>query len=209
MGKSSEISGFYKLSMEERAKRIKEFADLTDEEVKMISGTGVLDPDLVNRMIENTTGTMPVPMGYAMNFMINGKDYIIPMAIEEPSVVAAASNSAKLCRAKGGFTASMTEPIMIGQIQLVNVKTPHAARAKILGNKEEILKLANDCDPVLVKFGGGTTGATGAGVEGVSGCTGCCAWSCSLAMAARMRSALPRRECSPQPERTPINSSPP
>jgi hydroxymethylglutaryl-CoA reductase len=155
MAKSSEISGFYKLSLEERAKRIKEFAGLTDEEVKMISNTGVLDPDLVNRMIENVTGTMPVPLGYAMNFMINGKDYIIPMAIEEPSVVAAASNSAKLCRAKGGFIASMTDPIMIGQIQLVNVKTPHAARAKILGNKDEILKMANECDPVLVKFGGG------------------------------------------------------
>ena len=155
MGKSSEISGFYKLSMKERAERIKEFADLTDEEVKLISSTGVLDPDLVSRMIENVTGTMPVPLGYAMNFLINGKDYIIPMAIEEPSVVAAASNSAKLCRAKGGFTASMTDPIMIGQIQLVNVKTPHAARAKILGNKDEILRLANECDPVLVKFGGG------------------------------------------------------
>jgi hydroxymethylglutaryl-CoA reductase len=155
MGKSSEISGFYKLSMSERAKKVKEFADLTDEELKAITSTGVLDPDLVNRMIENVVGTMPVPLGYACNFMINGKDYIVPMAIEEPSVVAAASNLAKLCRSTGGFKASMTDPIMIGQIQLVNAKTPHEARLNILSHKDEILQMANECDPVLVKFGGG------------------------------------------------------
>jgi hydroxymethylglutaryl-CoA reductase len=155
MGKTSEISGFYKLPMNERAKKIKEFADLTDEEVKTIASTGVLDPDLVNRMIENVVGTMPVPLGYATNFLINGKEYLVPMAIEEPSVVAAASNSAKMCRQTGGFKASMTDPIMIGQIQLVNVKTPHEARLNILSHKDEILKMANDCDPVLVKFGGG------------------------------------------------------
>jgi len=153
--KTSEVSGFYKKSREERAQFVKEFAELTDEEYSLITGTGVMDPDLVNRMIENVVGTMPVPLGIAVNFLINGKDYLIPMAIEEPSVVAAASYSAKLARPGGGFRTSSTDPIMIGQVQLVNVPAPMEAKLTILEHKEEILKMANDKDPVLVKFGGG------------------------------------------------------
>jgi hydroxymethylglutaryl-CoA reductase len=155
LGKSSEISGFYKLTMEKRADIVKQFADLTDKEVEAIMNTGALGPDLVNRMIENVVGTMSVPLGIAVNFQINGKDYLVPMAIEEPSVVAAASKSAKLARAAGGFKASSTDPVMIGQIQLVNIDAPNEARMTILANKEEILKISNDCDPILVKFGGG------------------------------------------------------
>jgi hydroxymethylglutaryl-CoA reductase len=155
MGKSSEISGFFKLTREERADIVKKFADLTDEEVRCILNTGALEPDLVNRMIENVVGTMSVPLGIATNFLINGKDYMVPMAIEEPSVVAAASKSAKLARTAGGFRASSTDPIMIGQIQLVDVKAPNEARMTILGKKDDIIKMANECDPMLVKFGGG------------------------------------------------------
>jgi hydroxymethylglutaryl-CoA reductase len=155
LGKSSEISGFYKLTREKRAELVKEFAGLTDEEVALILNTGALEPDLVNRMIENVVGTMSVPLGVATNFQINNKDYLIPMAIEEPSVVAAASKSAKLARARGGFRASSTDPVMIGQIQLVDVKAPNEARMSILAHKDEILKMSNECDPILVKFGGG------------------------------------------------------
>ena len=98
---------------------------------------------------------MPVPLGVATNFLINGKDRLIPMAIEEPSVVAAASNAARMARSSGGFHATSTEPIMIGQIQIVDAPNPHSARLQILSQSERILKHANDQDPVLVSLGGG------------------------------------------------------
>jgi hydroxymethylglutaryl-CoA reductase len=155
MTKSSMISGFYKLSPKERLTLVKEFADLTDEEVVLLQNTGALPMELADRMIENVIGAFPVPLGIAVNFLINGKDYLIPMAIEEPSVVAAASNAAKMARDGGGFHTSSTGPVMIGQIQAVGIKDPHAARMRILDAKEEILKKANDQDPLLVSVGGG------------------------------------------------------
>lgn len=155
MSKTSQISGFYKLTPDERLKIIKEFANLGDGEVKAIQSTGALAIEQVDRMIENVIGTFDVPLGIATNFLINGKDYLIPMAIEEPSVVAAASNSAKMARVKGGFEASSTEPVMIGQIQLVDVEDVTKAKEEIQSKKEEILELANQQDPILVKFGGG------------------------------------------------------
>jgi hydroxymethylglutaryl-CoA reductase len=155
MAKTSQISGFYKLSPKERLEKVKEFCELTDEEIEALEKTGSLDMEQADRMIENVVGTFELPVGIAVNFVINGKDYLIPMAIEEPSVVAAASNAAKMARPKGGFQTSNTGPIMIGQIQLTNVKDPYGAKMTILANKEEILKMANEQDPVLVKFGGG------------------------------------------------------
>jgi hydroxymethylglutaryl-CoA reductase len=98
---------------------------------------------------------MPVPLGVAVNFLINDKDFVVPMAIEEPSVIAAASNSAKICRMKGGFYATSTDPIMIGQIQIVGIEDAHRAKFEILSHKAEILKHANDQDPILVSLGGG------------------------------------------------------
>jgi len=141
--------------MEKRLKFVKDFAGLTDEEVKTINNTGALKFEQVDRMIENVVGTIPVPLGIAVNFLINGKDYLIPMAIEEPSVVAAASYMAKLVRNNGGFHTNSTLPLMIGQIQLVDIEDPFAAKMRILSKKEEILKLCNEQDPLLVKFGGG------------------------------------------------------
>ncbi|MBX5326193.1 MAG: hydroxymethylglutaryl-CoA reductase, degradative [Candidatus Bathyarchaeia archaeon] len=155
MTRSSMISGFYKLSPKERLAVVKEFAGLTDEEVTLLQQTGSLPLELADRMIENVVGAFPVPLGIAVNFLINGRDYLIPMAIEEPSVVAAASNAAKMARDGGGFHTSSTGPIMIGQIQAVGIKDPHAARMRILDAKEEILKKANDQDPLLVSVGGG------------------------------------------------------
>jgi hydroxymethylglutaryl-CoA reductase len=155
VSKSSMISGFYKLSPKERAKLVKDFADLTDEEIALLQSTGSLPLELADRMIENVIGTFPVPLGVAVNFLINGKDYLIPMAIEEPSVVAAASYAAKMARDGGGFHTSSTGPVMIGQIQAVGIKDPHAARMRILDAKEEILKKANDQDPMLISVGGG------------------------------------------------------
>jgi len=153
--KSSQISGFYKLSIEERLKIVKDFANLTKEEEKLIKNTGALKPEIANHMIENVIGTIAIPIGIAVNFLINGKDYLIPMAIEEPSVVAAASYAAKIARKRGGFRASSTEPIMIGQIQVVDVKDVSAARTALLKAKDEIIKNANEQDPILVSLGGG------------------------------------------------------
>jgi hydroxymethylglutaryl-CoA reductase len=155
MVKSSEISGFYKLSIPERVEKIREMVDLTDEEAAAISNTGVLGEDLADRMIENVVGTMALPLGIAMNFQLNGKDYLVPMAIEEPSVVAAASNLAKVARKQGGFHTSHSGSLMIGQIQLTGISDPWGTRLKILQHKEEIMEKADACDPILVKFGGG------------------------------------------------------
>lgn len=153
--KTSRIPGFYKLSPEERLRIIQEFADLTEEEVSLLKDTGSLKIDLADRMIENVVGTFPIPLGIAVNFLINGKDYLIPMAIEEPSVVAAASYGARMAREGGGIHTSSTKPIMIGQIQTVGIKDPYRAKMQILEVKEDILKKANEQDPVLVSLGGG------------------------------------------------------
>ena len=106
-------------------------------------------------MIENVVGVVPIPLGIAVNFLINDRDYLIPMAIEEPSVVAAASHAAKLARPSGGFKASSTEPLMIGQIQIVRPHSPRDAEKHILGSKKELLSIANQKDPMLVSKGGG------------------------------------------------------
>ncbi len=155
MGKSSLAPGFYKLSPKERLTFVKVFAGLSDEECTLLSNTGSLPLDLADRMIENVVGAMPVPLGIGVNFQINKRDYLIPMAIDEPSVVAAASYAAKMVRQGGGFYTSSTLPIMIGQIQAVDIKDPYAARMQVIQAKEEILKKANDQDPVLVSVGGG------------------------------------------------------
>lgn len=153
--RSSDISGFYKLSVAERRKRIQEWASLTDAELAAYEFPPGIDGGLLNRMIENVVGAFPIPLGIATHFRINGKDYLVPMALEEPSVVAAASNSAKVARVAGGFTAETTPPVMIGQVQLLDVPDPEAARAAILAEKDSLLREANSKDPMLIKAGGG------------------------------------------------------
>jgi len=155
MNRTSAFTGFYKLSVEERLQIVRQFADLTDEEESTLKNTSALSIDIADRMIENVVGVFPVPLGIAVNFLINRRDYLIPMAIEEPSVVAAASYAAKMARDGGGFHTSTTMPIMIGQIQAVGVKDPYRAQMAIYSNKEDILKKANEQDPVLVSVGGG------------------------------------------------------
>lgn len=154
MNKSSEISGFYKLSVSERLKIVKEFANLKDEEVSKLKRTGGLDIEMADNMSENVIGTMELPLGVAVNFKINEKDYLIPMSIEEPSVVAAASNAAKIARDKGGFKAESTKPLMIGQVQVTKLKDIEKAKQSIADNKDDILKLANE-QSNLIRLGGG------------------------------------------------------
>src|SRR5512139_3440314 len=147
MTKTSKISGFYKFDPQERLKLVSDFAGLTQEEATCISSSGALSLDAADRMVENLIGVMEVPMGVAVNFLINGRDYLIPMAIEEPSVIAAASNAAKMAREGGGFTTSSTGPVMIGQIQAVGISDPAGARINILEKRDEIIRRANDVDP--------------------------------------------------------------
>jgi hydroxymethylglutaryl-CoA reductase len=155
MVKSSVISGFYKLSPKERLAIVKAFAGLTDEEVCLLENTGSLSMENADHMVENVIGVFPEPLGVAVNFLINGKDYLIPMATEEPSVIAAASYAAKMVRDGGGFHTSSTTPVMIGQIQVVKLEDAQLAKQLVLEAKEAILKKANDQDPVLNSFGGG------------------------------------------------------
>jgi len=141
--------------MAERIQKIKEFVGLTDEEVEAIYSMNGLSRDVADRMIENVIGAIQVPLGIATNFLINGKEYAVPMAIEEPSVVAAASNAAKMARTKGGFRALATRPLMVAQVQVVGVCDPFAAAQRILDQREKILQVCNDTNPTLVKVGGG------------------------------------------------------
>ncbi len=155
MERTSRIEGFYRMPMEERLRIVKDFGQLTDEEAQALSGLGGIDPAVPDRMIENAIGSFPLPLGVAVNFRINDKEYLVPMAIEEPSVIAAASNAAKMALPSGGFAATSTPPIMIGQVQVTRLKDPHSSKAQILDRKKEILQYANDQDPMLVSVGGG------------------------------------------------------
>ena len=152
---SSSLSGLYKLDMAERVKRVKEMAGLTDEEADSIYSMNALKRDVADRMIENVIGAIQLPVGVATNFLINEREYVVPMAIEEPSVVAAASNAAKMTRAKGGFHAIATRPLMVAQIQSVNVADPFAAAQKVLAQSGKIIEICNETNPTLVKVGGG------------------------------------------------------
>ena len=148
------ISGFYKLSAEDRLRKIKEIAKLTDEEVSVLADAGGLKLEVSDRMIENVIGNIHLPLGIATNFKINGKEYLVPTALEEPSVVAAASKAAKLTLPEG-FTAEAEEPIMIGQIQLVNVENAVESVKKLEEKKKDLMKISKGHLTNLEKYGGG------------------------------------------------------
>uniref|UniRef100_A0A7J3X6B8 3-hydroxy-3-methylglutaryl coenzyme A reductase n=2 Tax=Thermofilum pendens TaxID=2269 RepID=A0A7J3X6B8_THEPE len=169
MERTSRIPGFYKRPIEERRRIVAEFAGLTEEEVELLSNFGNLDPAIADRMIENVIGAMSYPFAVAVNFLINGKDYIVPMVIEEASVVAAASNAARVMRRDGGIKSKATGPLMIGQIQVIGLKAPYYARALVLDHKDEIIQAANEVDPVLVNVGGGARDVEARVVEGPRG----------------------------------------
>ncbi|MDR2204491.1 MAG: hydroxymethylglutaryl-CoA reductase, degradative [Nitrososphaerota archaeon] len=155
MVKSSVISGFYKLSPKERLAIIKDLAGLTDGEAQLVGQTCSLPLEIANHMVENVIGIFPEPLGIAANFLINNIEYIIPMATEEPSVIAAASYAAKIIREGGGFHTSSTTPVMIGQIQVVKLKNAQEAKNQVLAIKDEILEKANAQDSALNQHGGG------------------------------------------------------
>ncbi len=150
---TSRISGFYKLPPADRLKAVAEQAGIGPEEVSQLE-TG-LQLDQADKMVENVIGMFQIPLGIATNFVIDGREVLIPMATEEPSVIAAASNGARMARDSGGFKTSSTGPVMRALIQATGIADPFGARSEILLHKEELMKAANDRDPMLVKFGGG------------------------------------------------------
>ncbi len=154
--KNSRLQGFYQLNPFERLQMVKSFDGLVDEDLKALhGGHGVLSIERADKMIENVVGTYNLPLGIATNFRINNQDYLIPMVVEEPSIVAGASYAARMVRAGGGFSTDSTDPLMIGQVQLVHVAAPHSVRHDILARKQQILDLANAQSRSLITLGGG------------------------------------------------------
>jgi len=153
----SSISGFYKMSIEERRELLKKLGYLTDEDIQSLNSGG-LEISVADKMIENVIGIISYPLGIATNFLINGKDVLVPMSLEEPSVVAAASKAAKIARSGGGFTAEADEPIMIGTIQFVDIKDINEAVYRVMEQRENIKRMANEMLPEIIKKAGGFEG---------------------------------------------------
>jgi hydroxymethylglutaryl-CoA reductase len=154
MDKTSRLPGFYDLSLDERAGRVADWAGLDDQERDLLAGPG-LAGERANQMIENVVGLHALPLAIAPNFLINGRETLVPMEIEEPSVVAAASFMARIVRQAGGFQTCSTEPVMIAQMQVLGVTDPWAARFDLLCHKQRLLDLADQTDPVVVSLHGG------------------------------------------------------
>ncbi|MEM4527677.1 MAG: hydroxymethylglutaryl-CoA reductase, degradative [Desulfurococcaceae archaeon] len=153
--RTSRIQGFYKLPIKDRLRIVAEWAELTSDEQETLSNLGNLPEKIADSMVENVIGGMTYPFAIATNFLINGKDYLVPMVIEETSVVAAASNGAKMLRYEKGIMAEAGQQEMIGQVHIVKANAPHYKALKIIESKHEILEYAKQQDPVLVKYGGG------------------------------------------------------
>ncbi len=164
---NSRLSGFYNLPIRKRISIISEQARLTPKETATLSHA--MDVAHADPMIENTIGIHALPLGIATYFRVNRRDVLVPMVIEEPSVVAGASLAAKLVRTGGGFTAEADPPVMIGQIQLMDLKDPEAARMDVLAHEAELLTLADEVDPVLVELGGGAQSVEARVIDAPSG----------------------------------------
>lgn len=152
---SSRIAGFYNLALPQRVEELARLGVLTTSELSTFSEIGGLSSENADHMIENVIGVHALPVGLALNFMVNGRDVLVPMVIEEPSVVAGASFMAKLTRAGGGFTATSTEPEMIGQMQILDIEDLGSAKETILSEKSKLIAKTAEIDPILKSLGGG------------------------------------------------------
>jgi hydroxymethylglutaryl-CoA reductase len=159
MAGRSRISGFYRLPVEARRDELRAQMDLSFDDLHNLDRGG-LDVDAADRMVENAVGLYALPLGLGLNFQVNNVDYLVPMAVEEPSVVAAASNAARLVRLGGGFEADADPSIMTAQVELLRIEHPALARGRIEAHTAEILALANQAVPKLVARGGGARGLT-------------------------------------------------
>ena len=165
MAKTSAISGFYKLPREKRIAEVKEFSGLTSEQAKILLAANSLPTEAAEKTSENVISVHSLPFSVATNFIINGHETLVPMSIEEPSVVAAASNGAKLCRDTGGFSANADPPVMIGQIQIAGVKDAEKVAAKLNAEKEAILAAASPFAANIAAYGGGLRGFSARALE--------------------------------------------
>ncbi len=153
---SSSIPSFHKLSVPERVRAVRDRGLLSSQDYKaLLNGDNVLDVGNADTMIENVIGVMGLPVGLGLNFLVNDRDFVVPLVVEEPSIVAGLSYAAKTARVAGGFRATSTEPILIGQIQVVDVPHINKARQQVEQNKEDVLNLANSLHPRMVARGGG------------------------------------------------------
>jgi len=155
--RSSRIPGFYRLSVEARRSELCARAELSPEDLATFEAGGI-DTLTADQVVENVVGVYALPLGIGLNFRVNGQDYLVPMAVEEPSVIAAASNAARMVREGGGFVAEADDPIMTAQVELVGVSDPEEARARIERESEELLRLAHATLPRLAERGGGARG---------------------------------------------------
>lgn len=154
--RSARIPGFFKMSISERLTALAARGLLSPEDLALLgNGDNALRLGVADKMIENVVGLFSLPMGVALNFLINGRDYVIPLVVEEPSIVAGLSGAARMARLGGGYEFETDDPILIGQVQVVNIDDPASARAALLENSEEILALANSLHPKMVARGGG------------------------------------------------------
>ncbi len=152
----SRIPSFFRMTVLERITALRERGILSAEDVRSLATSDhTLRLPIADKMIENVVGVFGLPMGLGLNFLVNGNDYIVPLVVEEPSIVAGLSGAARMARLSGGFSASSTDPILIGQVQAVNIGDPELARAQLLDQREEILALANSLHPKMVARGGG------------------------------------------------------
>ena len=155
MAVDSRLPNFRALTPAQRLEHVARTTGLTDADMALLGRPGALSLDRANGMIENVIGTFELPFAVAGNFTINGKDVLVPMAVEEPSIVAAASYMAKLVRECGGFLTSSTGPLMRAQVQVIGITDPYGARQRLLKHRAEILEIANSRDKVLISLGGG------------------------------------------------------
>lgn len=154
-GPVSRVEGMRDMEPASRLRAVSEAVHLDASAQAALSGEDALPLAVANGMIENVVGKFELPLGVATNFVVNGKEHLVPMAVEEPSVVAAASYMAKIARTSGGFTASCTTPIMRAQVQVLGLTDPHGARARVLAERDALIEMANSRDTVLVELGGG------------------------------------------------------
>lgn len=155
MSRTSRLPGFYRISRSDRLSALIDESALKSEDAHLFLHSGGLHYEQAEYMIENVIGTFALPLGIATNFVINDREILIPMAVEEPSIVAGASYMAKLARSAGGFQASTTEPEMIGQIQILDLSDLHSGIDTLRAHRDELLETANAADPILVELGGG------------------------------------------------------
>ncbi|MGB1548875.1 MAG: hydroxymethylglutaryl-CoA reductase, degradative [Candidatus Poseidoniaceae archaeon] len=165
----SRLSGFYKLSVEDRRNKVAQLSGLSPEEIDALASHGELSEAAADRMIENVIGTMSLPVGVATNFVIDGKPYLIPFCVEESSIVAAASNMAKRCLVNGGFRTNNDDPVMIAQIQVLDLPDAEEAAEAVLTAKYELMAMCNSLPSTMIKLGGGCKDIITRSIDSMSG----------------------------------------